>query len=60
MIYFLEIINNFDKFLSSSFQNGFMAECIRNFFEYGEKNKNQSREIEFVMTKINEITDDPF
>ena len=36
-----------------------MDECIRNFIEYGEKNKNQSNEIEFVMTKINEITDDP-
>ena len=36
-----------------------MVDFLKNYIDYGEKNKNQSKEIEFVMTKINEITDDP-
>ena len=37
-----------------------MIDCTRTFLEYGEKNRSQCKEIDFAMTKLSEIKDDPF
>ena len=36
-----------------------MTDFTKDFIEYGEKNKSQSKDIDLVMTKISQITDDP-
>ena len=36
-----------------------MSDFTKDFIEYGEKNKSNSKDIDIVMTKISQITDDP-
>ena len=36
-----------------------MTESTKDFIEYGEKNRSHSKDIDIVMTKIGQITDDP-
>ena len=36
-----------------------MTDLTKDFIEYGEKNKSQSKDIGLVMTKLSQITDDP-
>ena len=36
-----------------------MSDFTKDFIEYGEKNKSHNKDIDIVMTKISQITDDP-
>ena len=41
------------------FQKELMTDFTKDFIEYGEKNKSHCKDIDSVMTKICQITDDP-